>query len=103
MSELPVKPQDIRMYQIGGCSYIYIYICITQSSVYNKADSRQHGYENQKCELVMRKDSIESRAYIYLIQVLQKQRVHKSWDEKGIFDLVKIDAGLGFRNASSQH
>ena len=83
--------------------FIYIYLCITQSSVYNKADSRQHGHENQKCELVMLNDSIESRAYIYLIQVLEKKKVRKSWDEKGIFDLVKIDAGLGFRNASSQH
>ena len=85
------------MYQIG------IYICITQSSAYNKADSRQHRDKDQKRDFVMRKNQEGSRAYTKLIQRLETRRLYKSWDEKGIFDLVKIDAELDFRNASSQH
>lgn len=89
------------MYQIGVC--IYIYVCITQSSAHNKADSRQHLDKHQKRDFVMRKNQKESRAYIKLIQRLETRRLYKSWDEEGIFDLVKIDAELDFRNASSQH
>ena len=81
--------------------YIYIYRCvyITRLSVYNKADSRQHRHRHQIRELVIRKNSKESRAYIKMIQRLGMRRAYKSWDEKGVF-AFDIDAELGFRNAS---
>ena len=63
-------------------------------SAYNKADSRQHRYKYQKPKLIMRKNSIESKAYVKLIQPLERRKVYKSWDEKGIFALVEIDAEL---------
>ena len=48
----------------------------------------------------MRENPIESRAYVKLIQRLETRRVCKSWDEKGVFDLVKIDAEPQDKNRS---